>query len=74
MSSNGPAITDFEMLIYDRWGQLVFSTEDPYEAWLGSYKNGGKVLASGVYVYRIRFEVARTEAKRELMGHVTLLK
>lgn len=73
-SNNGPVITDFEMLIYDRWGQLVFSTTDPFQPWLGSLKNSGKVLASGVYVYRIRFEVARTQVKRELMGHVTLLK
>lgn len=74
MSTNGPTITDFEMLIYDRWGQQVFSTEDPHEEWLGSYKNGGKILSTGVYVYRIRFEVARTQTKRELMGYVTLLK
>src|SRR5690606_39705281 len=39
MSTNIPAITTFSMLIYDRWGQLVFSTEDPYEPWLGSRNN-----------------------------------
>lgn len=74
MSTNIPTITDFEMLIYDRWGQLVFSTQDPYEPWLGSKNNSGAVLASGVYVYRIRYEVARLQTKKEMMGHVTLLK
>lgn len=74
MSTNIPVITQFEMLIYDRWGQLVFLTNDPYQPWLGSYKNNGAVLAQGVYVYRIRYEIARTQAKKELLGHVTLLK
>jgi len=74
MSTNIPATSKFEMLIYDRWGQLVFKTEDPYEPWLGSKNNSGAVLSSGVYVYRIRYEIAQTQSKRELMGHVSLLK
>jgi gliding motility-associated-like protein len=74
MSTNIPVITDFEMLIYDRWGQLIFQTTDPYQPWLGSRNNSGKILPEGVYAYRIRYEIARTQTKRELMGHVTLLK
>jgi gliding motility-associated-like protein len=74
MSVNIPVITDFEMLIYDRWGQLVFRTTDPYEPWLGSFNNSGEILPTGVYAYRIRYEVARIKSKRELMGHVSLLK
>ena len=74
MSVNVPIITDFEMLIYDRWGQLVFETKDPYQGWNGAKGNSGEILPSGVYVYRIRFEVSRLETKRELFGHVTLLK
>lgn len=74
MSTNISVITDFEMLIYDRWGQPVYSTEDPYEPWLGSRDNSGSILPTGVYAYRIRYEIARTQTKREIMGHVTLLK
>ncbi len=36
--------------------------------------NDGKVLPTGVYVYRIRYEIARTQTQRELNGHVSLLK
>lgn len=74
MSTNIEVITTFSMLVYDRWGQLVFSTEDPYEPWLGSRNNSGQVLPSGTYVYRIRYEIADREINRELMGHVTLLR
>ncbi len=74
MTTNIPAITNFEMLIYDRWGQLVFRTVDQYEPWLGKKNNSGEVLPTGVYVYRIRYEIERMQTQRELMGHVTLLK
>ncbi|MBP8823456.1 MAG: gliding motility-associated C-terminal domain-containing protein, partial [Flavobacteriales bacterium] len=74
MSTNIPVITRFELLIYDRWGQLIFRTTDPYEPWLGSRNNSGKTLAEGVYAYRILFEIAGTETQRELLGHVSLLK
>lgn len=74
MSVNIRTITSFEMLIYDRWGQLMFHTTDPYEPWQGRKDNSGEVLPTGVYVYRIRYEVAKLQTRRELRGHVTLLK
>ncbi|MCC6839575.1 MAG: gliding motility-associated C-terminal domain-containing protein [Flavobacteriales bacterium] len=74
ISTNIPVITKFEMLIYDRWGQLIYRTEDPNAPWIGSRNNSGAILASGVYTYRIRYEIARTETERELFGHVSLLK
>lgn len=74
MSTNIPVITDYEMMVFDRWGQMVYTTEDPYKAWLGSYQNGGEVLKSDVYAYRILYGVKNTEARKEIVGHVTLIK
>lgn len=74
MSANIPVITNFSMVIFDRWGQEVFSTTDYNEAWLGSYRNSGPILPTGVYVYRILYEIRETQARKELMGSVTLLK
>lgn len=74
MSTNIDVITDFEMKIFDRWGQLIYETKDPYKPWLGSYQNSGEVLKSEVYAYRITYEIKGTDTRRELLGHVTLLK
>jgi gliding motility-associated-like protein len=74
MSTNIPVISDFNMLVFDRWGQVVFETNDPYTPWLGSYRNGGTILSTGVYAYRIRFGVTGQSTRRELVGHVTLLR
>lgn len=74
MSTNIPVITKFEMWVFDRWGQVVFNTKDPYEPWNGGYQNGGDPLKSEVYAYRIIYEVQGSLTSRELVGHVTLLK
>ncbi|MBK9763977.1 MAG: gliding motility-associated C-terminal domain-containing protein [Flavobacteriales bacterium] len=74
MSMNIPTITEFEMLVFDRWGQVVYNTTDPYKPWLGSFENGGAVLKTDVYAYRILYTIQETQARKELVGHVTLIK
>jgi gliding motility-associated-like protein len=74
VSINIPVITDFEMMVFDRWGQMVYTTTDPYAPWLGSYQNGGAILKSDVYAYRILYGIAKTEARKEVVGHLTLIK
>jgi gliding motility-associated-like protein len=75
MSSNIPDMKEFSMEVYDRWGQIVFESNDPYKMWNGTFKNGGgEPLKDGVYAYRIRFRLITTGGVRELTGHVSLLK
>lgn len=40
-----------DIKIYNRWGNLVFETDDPDINWDGRDKNSGKLLNSGVYFY-----------------------
>jgi gliding motility-associated-like protein len=42
----------FEMLIYNRWGELVFQSQDPDMGWNGKMANGAPA-PSGVYVVRV---------------------
>lgn len=43
------ALRDLSMLIFDRWGQVVYETADLGPAWNGGDKNGGEVLPQGVH-------------------------
>lgn len=74
MSTNIDIITSFELRVFDRWGQVVFESEDPLEFWNGAANNSGDILKSDVYVYRIAFEIRETEVRKEMLGHVTLIK
>ena len=62
--------TDYRMDIYDRWGQIIFSTNDKSIGWDGTHNN--KLSKEDVYVYRIQFITGDGQGK-EKFGHVTLL-
>lgn len=64
---------DFEMHIFDRYGEIVFSTTDPLQAWNGKYNNIGKSAVTGIYVYQVQFLSPRGEAIEE-QGTLTLLR
>lgn len=40
-----------DMKIYNRWGNLVFQTDNPDIEWDGRYMENGKMLSPGVYYY-----------------------
>ena len=45
-------IGDFEMSVFNRYGQRVFYTRNPSDCWDGTY--GGKMQPVGTYVYMIK--------------------
>ncbi|HPQ08309.1 MAG TPA: PKD domain-containing protein [Bacteroidia bacterium] len=62
----------FEMLIFDRWGQLIYKTNDVYKGWDGKVK--GVDAKNDVYVYKIRCFTTVQRIKKEFVGHVTLYR
>ena len=42
-------------MIFNRWGERIFYTKDPEQAWDGKYQF--TLAPSGIYVYRIRFKL-----------------
>ncbi len=71
----GFGIKKFEMQIFDRWGEKVFTSTDLNEAWDGTFaaKGGTKQIQEGVYTWRIKLTNVFGKSK-ELTGHVTLIK
>lgn len=65
----GTSIRIFDLQIYDRWGELIFRTNDIKQGWDGKYK--GKMVEGGVYVYTVSCEwLSGVEAYRN--GIVTV--
>lgn len=58
--------------VFDRWGTLLFETEDPLIGWDGTNKEGKKLI-TGVYVYSLEALCFNGE-KVIKSGNVTLLK
>ena len=48
---SGEAIKDFNMIIYNRWGQMIFETSDANIQWDGTYD--GQKAPQGAYAYTL---------------------
>jgi gliding motility-associated-like protein len=64
-------IAEMEFAIYNRWGQLVFKTNDPQQCWDGT--KDGKEVVSGVYAYRL-FVKQLNGSTISKSGNVTLTR
>lgn len=49
-----PNPNDYQMTVFNRWGEHVFSTNDPSQGWDGFHL--GKLAPQGVYAYYIKME------------------
>jgi gliding motility-associated-like protein len=70
--SNVDAVKSYDLWIYNRWGQLVFETDEIAEGWNGRYKDN-KDVQLGVYTWKIRYVDNLGEA-RTLVGHITVIR
>jgi len=64
---------NYELLIFDRWGNQIFKTQDMNIGWNGAKNNIGEVLQMNTYVYHLNYKEL-TGKKRSLIGHITLIR
>lgn len=62
---------EFQLTIHDRWGNLMFQTDDVYQPWDGKFEN--LELNPDVYVYMVRGVDYKGDDVR-VCGDVTILK
>ncbi|MEZ4965178.1 MAG: PKD domain-containing protein [Saprospiraceae bacterium] len=65
--------TNFNMSIWNRWGEKVFETNNPNDEWNGRAQNTGGMSPAGVYVYLVSFTGPRGEPF-EFKGYATLIR
>lgn len=59
-----PSFSDFRMRIWNRWGELLFETNDPEQGWDGRRAGQKKRAQPGVYIYEIDLTGPRGEKFR----------
>lgn len=69
---------EFEIKIYNRWGELVFETIDAKDHWDGTVMNKGKRLCpEGTYYYVINYKLKgreKNDGLEPISGTVTLIR
>jgi gliding motility-associated-like protein len=63
----------YRLMIFNRWGELVFESYNSDVGWDGTYGGNG-LVQDDVYVWKIIFNDSMDDEKHELYGHVTVLK
>lgn len=63
-------IEDFDLKVFNRWGQLVFESTDPNQAWDGT--KDGEPQPADVYIYKATF--TQNAMPIEKSGEVTLVR
>lgn len=61
---------NFAIQVFDRWGELLFESSDPYQGWDGTSKSSE--APSGVYVWRVQLK--RGGGVHTVPGHITLIR
>ncbi|MCX6183446.1 MAG: gliding motility-associated C-terminal domain-containing protein, partial [Bacteroidetes bacterium] len=70
----GEHIEKFELLIFNRWGELIYSGSDIQQGWDGKFH--GKEVQQDVYVWKVNYEInlpSGKSASKERMGHVSVI-
>ena len=72
--TSGIDLHSFEMSIFNRWGELIFFSQDPEIGWDGSYGTEGKDVQIGTYTYKISFKTLQVDDRRYVTGHVNVIR
>lgn len=62
----------YELLIANRWGQLVFQTQDPNQGWNG--KSRQQAAQAGVYIYWVRYRFSYATEAELTKGEFVLVR
>lgn len=63
----------YKMEIFDRWGELLYTSENFHKGWNGTVKGTAVIAEEGVYIYKLNVTDLDGN-KKYYVGHVNLLK
>lgn len=66
-------VSRWRCMIRDRWGTVIFESDDPEEAWYGQVRGGDYFAGNGVYVYEIIMDDL-LGFPHDFHGHISLFR
>lgn len=56
----------YEFSVYDRWGDRVFSTNNPLVGWNGKVRDSSKKAKSDIYIWKVVYKAANNKLTEEI--------
>lgn len=69
---DGIDVSQFNLLVFNRWGEIVWESHDIAGTWDGTYD--GKIVPEGTYTWTIETKDLITDKKYTFNGFVSILK
>jgi gliding motility-associated-like protein len=64
--------TEYRMTLYNRWGEIIWESQDINEGWDGTYNNS--IVPVGSYVWTVQLKALKTDYRQILSGSLNVLK
>jgi gliding motility-associated-like protein len=68
----GIDVYDFDLFIFNRWGEIIWESHDSKEKWDGTYN--GQIVQSGMYVWKASAKDLVNDGKYEFSGYINVIK
>ncbi|MEO5642076.1 MAG: PKD domain-containing protein [Bacteroidia bacterium] len=70
----GEFVDQYHLMVFDRWGNLIYESYDQQKGWDGK-ANGGKYVAqTDTYVYVLTYSEHSNKRLHKIIGHVNLIR
>jgi len=70
--ASGYSYESYNFMIFNRWGDMIFETEEIHEGWDGTFK--GSMVQDGVYTWKLNVKNSVSDHHEEHVGHVSILR
>jgi gliding motility-associated-like protein len=65
---------NYSFYIYNRWGHVIFETNDLERGWDGLFGEDGIPVPQGTYTFKIIVKFSETDERKEFFGHINLVR
>jgi gliding motility-associated-like protein len=66
---------DYHLMIFNRWGEIIFESYDHTVGWDGTYGAASEtIVKDGTYIWKIEFKTKVNDERKMHVGHVNVLK
>jgi gliding motility-associated-like protein len=67
-------VTKYKFQVYDKWGTVIFESEDPKNAWLGDVRDNNEYTMNSTYRYQLIIEIEQSAETKLYEGVVTVIR
>ncbi len=71
---NGEVDGSYRFWVFNRWGDIVFYSEEVGKAWTGGYDGGSYYIQDGYYLWKIEVDDLETGKTKTFEGNVFILR